>query len=124
MDPGAGLRRGLLIAREAEVRVLDDDGSEHSQQSRSTIAVTPALGARTSSSWMRRGFRRLQPLANFESQIVQLSCLGRFARSIKEDCEIFGGEGDGWVVIREAPLVHGQPLLQQLPRSLILPQAR
>jgi myo-inositol-1(or 4)-monophosphatase len=34
---------GVLIAREAGARVLDDDGSEHSQQSRSTIAVTPAL---------------------------------------------------------------------------------
>jgi myo-inositol-1(or 4)-monophosphatase len=34
---------GVLIAREAGARVLDDDGSEHSQWSRSTIAVTPAL---------------------------------------------------------------------------------
>jgi myo-inositol-1(or 4)-monophosphatase len=36
---------GVLIAREAGARVLDDDGSEHSQQSRSTIAVTPRLEA-------------------------------------------------------------------------------
>jgi myo-inositol-1(or 4)-monophosphatase len=36
---------GVLIAREAGARVLDDDGSEHSQESRSTIAVTPALEA-------------------------------------------------------------------------------
>ena len=36
---------GVLIAREAGARVLDDDGSEHSQQSHSTIAVTPALEA-------------------------------------------------------------------------------
>jgi fructose-1,6-bisphosphatase/inositol monophosphatase family enzyme len=35
----------VLIAREAGARVLDHDGSEHSQQSRSTIAVTPALEA-------------------------------------------------------------------------------
>jgi hypothetical protein len=35
----------VLIAREAGARVLDDDGSEHSQQSRSTIAVMPALEA-------------------------------------------------------------------------------
>jgi myo-inositol-1(or 4)-monophosphatase len=34
---------GVLIAREAGARVLDHDGSEHSQHSRSTIAVTPAL---------------------------------------------------------------------------------
>jgi myo-inositol-1(or 4)-monophosphatase len=34
---------GVLIAREAGARVLDHDGSEHSDQSRSTIAVTPAL---------------------------------------------------------------------------------
>jgi myo-inositol-1(or 4)-monophosphatase len=34
---------GVLIAREAGARVLDDDGSEHSQHSRSTIAVTPSL---------------------------------------------------------------------------------
>jgi myo-inositol-1(or 4)-monophosphatase len=34
---------GVPIAREAGVRVLDHDGSEHSQESRSTIAVTPAL---------------------------------------------------------------------------------
>ena len=34
---------GVLIAREAGARVLDHDGSEHSEQSRSTIAVTPAL---------------------------------------------------------------------------------
>jgi myo-inositol-1(or 4)-monophosphatase len=36
---------GVLIAREAGARVLDQDGSEHSQQSDSTIAVTPALEA-------------------------------------------------------------------------------
>jgi myo-inositol-1(or 4)-monophosphatase len=36
---------GVLIAREAGARVLDDDGSDHSQGSRSTIAVTPALEA-------------------------------------------------------------------------------
>lgn len=36
---------GVLIAREAGARVLDDDGSEHSQHSRSTIAVTPPLEA-------------------------------------------------------------------------------
>ena len=36
---------GVLIAREAGARVLDDDGFEHSQHSRSTIAVTPALVA-------------------------------------------------------------------------------
>jgi myo-inositol-1(or 4)-monophosphatase len=36
---------GVLIAREAGAPVLDDDGSEHSQQCRSTIAVTPALEA-------------------------------------------------------------------------------
>jgi myo-inositol-1(or 4)-monophosphatase len=36
---------GVLIAREAGARVLDHDGSEHSQRSRSTIAVTPALEA-------------------------------------------------------------------------------
>jgi myo-inositol-1(or 4)-monophosphatase len=34
---------GVLVAREAGVRVLDHDGSEHLQQSHSTIAVTPAL---------------------------------------------------------------------------------
>jgi fructose-1,6-bisphosphatase/inositol monophosphatase family enzyme len=34
---------GVLVAREAGARVLDHDGSEHSQQSHSTIAVTPAL---------------------------------------------------------------------------------
>jgi myo-inositol-1(or 4)-monophosphatase len=34
---------GVLIAREAGARVLDHDGSEHSQQSLSTIAVTPTL---------------------------------------------------------------------------------
>ena len=34
---------GELIAREAGARVLDHDGSEHSERSRSTIAVTPAL---------------------------------------------------------------------------------
>ena len=36
---------GVLIAREAGARVLDHDGSEHSQESESTIAVTPALEA-------------------------------------------------------------------------------
>jgi myo-inositol-1(or 4)-monophosphatase len=36
---------GVLIAREAGARVLDHDGSEHSRQSRSTIAVTPTLEA-------------------------------------------------------------------------------
>jgi myo-inositol-1(or 4)-monophosphatase len=36
---------GVLIAREAGARVLDDNGSEHSQRSRSTITVTPALEA-------------------------------------------------------------------------------
>jgi myo-inositol-1(or 4)-monophosphatase len=36
---------GVLLAREAGARVLDQDGSEHSQQSHSTIAVTPALEA-------------------------------------------------------------------------------
>jgi myo-inositol-1(or 4)-monophosphatase len=36
---------GVLIAREAGARVLDHDGSEHSHQSRSTIAVTPTLEA-------------------------------------------------------------------------------
>jgi myo-inositol-1(or 4)-monophosphatase len=36
---------GVLIAREAGARVLDHDGSEHSQQSLSTIAVTPTLEA-------------------------------------------------------------------------------
>jgi hypothetical protein len=35
----------VLIAREGGARVLDYDGSEHSQESRSTIAVTPALEA-------------------------------------------------------------------------------
>ena len=34
---------GVLVAREAGARVLDHDGFEHSQQSHSTIAVTPAL---------------------------------------------------------------------------------
>jgi myo-inositol-1(or 4)-monophosphatase len=34
---------GVLVAREAGARVLDHDGSEHSPQSHSTIAVTPAL---------------------------------------------------------------------------------
>jgi myo-inositol-1(or 4)-monophosphatase len=34
---------GVLIAREAGARVLNHDGSEHSQESESTIAVTPAL---------------------------------------------------------------------------------
>jgi hypothetical protein len=33
------------MAREAGARVLEQDGSEHSQQFRSTIAVTPALEA-------------------------------------------------------------------------------
>ena len=36
---------GVLIAREAGARVLDHNGSEHSEQSRSTIAVTPTLEA-------------------------------------------------------------------------------
>jgi Inositol monophosphatase family len=36
---------GVLIAREAGARVLDHDGSEHSQESESTIAVKPALEA-------------------------------------------------------------------------------
>ena len=36
---------GFLIAREAGARVLDHDGSEHSQESDSTIAVAPALEA-------------------------------------------------------------------------------
>ena len=36
---------GVLIAREAGARVLDHDGSEHTPQSHSTIAVTPALEA-------------------------------------------------------------------------------
>jgi len=36
---------GVLIAREAGARVIDHDGSEHSQQSLSTIAVTPTLEA-------------------------------------------------------------------------------
>jgi myo-inositol-1(or 4)-monophosphatase len=36
---------GVLIAREAGARVLDDDGSEHSPHSRSTIAVAPSLEA-------------------------------------------------------------------------------
>jgi myo-inositol-1(or 4)-monophosphatase len=35
----------VLIAREAGARVLDHDGSEHSRESSSTIAVTPALEA-------------------------------------------------------------------------------
>jgi myo-inositol-1(or 4)-monophosphatase len=34
---------GVLIAREAGARVLDQDGSEHSPQSLATIAVTPTL---------------------------------------------------------------------------------
>jgi len=34
---------GVLIAREAGARVLDHHGSEHSQQSTSTIAVAPTL---------------------------------------------------------------------------------
>jgi myo-inositol-1(or 4)-monophosphatase len=36
---------GVLIAREAGARVLDQDGSEHSLQSLFTIAVTPTLEA-------------------------------------------------------------------------------
>jgi myo-inositol-1(or 4)-monophosphatase len=36
---------GVLIAREAGARVLDHNGSEHSQESDFTIAVTPALEA-------------------------------------------------------------------------------
>jgi myo-inositol-1(or 4)-monophosphatase len=36
---------GVLIAREAGARVLDQDSSEHSQESLSTIAVTPTLEA-------------------------------------------------------------------------------
>jgi myo-inositol-1(or 4)-monophosphatase len=36
---------GVLIAREAGARVLDHDGSDHTQQSLSTIAVTPTLEA-------------------------------------------------------------------------------
>jgi myo-inositol-1(or 4)-monophosphatase len=36
---------GVLIAREAGARVLDQDGSEHSPQSHFTIAVTPTLEA-------------------------------------------------------------------------------
>jgi myo-inositol-1(or 4)-monophosphatase len=36
---------GVLIAREAGARVLDQDGSEHSPQSLFTIAVTPTLEA-------------------------------------------------------------------------------
>jgi myo-inositol-1(or 4)-monophosphatase len=36
---------GVLIAREAGARVLDHDGSDHSPQSSSTIAVTPTLEA-------------------------------------------------------------------------------
>jgi myo-inositol-1(or 4)-monophosphatase len=36
---------GVLIAREAGARVLDHDGSDHSPQSMSTIAVTPTLAA-------------------------------------------------------------------------------
>jgi myo-inositol-1(or 4)-monophosphatase len=36
---------GVLIAREAGGRVLDHDGTEHTPQSRSTIAVTPTLEA-------------------------------------------------------------------------------
>lgn len=34
---------GVLIAREAGARVLDEDGSEHSPESGATIAVTPTL---------------------------------------------------------------------------------
>jgi myo-inositol-1(or 4)-monophosphatase len=34
---------GVLVAREAGARVLDHDGSDHSQQSHSTIALTAAL---------------------------------------------------------------------------------
>lgn len=36
---------GVLIAREAGARVLDQDGSDHSPQSFATIAVTPPLAA-------------------------------------------------------------------------------
>ena len=36
---------GVLIALEAGARVVDHDGSEHSQDPDSTIAVTPALEA-------------------------------------------------------------------------------
>ena len=36
---------GVLVAREAGARVLDHDGTEHSRQSQSTIAVTPLLEA-------------------------------------------------------------------------------
>jgi myo-inositol-1(or 4)-monophosphatase len=36
---------GVLIAREAGARVVDQDGSEHSPQSLFTIAVTPTLEA-------------------------------------------------------------------------------
>jgi myo-inositol-1(or 4)-monophosphatase len=36
---------GVLLAREAGARVLDHDGSEHSQESDFTIAVTPGLEA-------------------------------------------------------------------------------
>jgi fructose-1,6-bisphosphatase/inositol monophosphatase family enzyme len=45
---------GVLIAREAGARVLDHDGYEHSQQSSSAIAVTPALEA---GSWRQYGRR-------------------------------------------------------------------
>jgi hypothetical protein len=41
----SGSGPGVLIAREARARVLDHNGSEHSQESDSTIAVTPALEA-------------------------------------------------------------------------------
>ena len=36
---------GVLLAREAGARVLDHTGSEHSRDSTSTIAVTPAIEA-------------------------------------------------------------------------------
>jgi myo-inositol-1(or 4)-monophosphatase len=36
---------GVLIAREAGAQVLDLEGSDHSQRSLSTIAVTPTLTA-------------------------------------------------------------------------------
>jgi hypothetical protein len=41
----AGEGRRRAIVREAGAGVLDHDGTEHSQQSSSTIAVTPALEA-------------------------------------------------------------------------------
>jgi myo-inositol-1(or 4)-monophosphatase len=40
-DTGAG----VLVAHEAGARILDHDGSEHSQGSDSTMAVTAALEA-------------------------------------------------------------------------------